>query len=123
MTQPLALVFYERLLPGTQLVNRLQDLNYRVETVHDAAALVTSAKKSGALVVFADLESTQSNLCEVIALLKENPATKHLPVVAFAHEQRGELQAAARAVGAVAVSETALLSQLPQLIDQVLQLD
>jgi len=27
MTQPLALVFYEKLLPGSQLVNRLQDLN------------------------------------------------------------------------------------------------
>ena len=37
--QPLALVLYEKLLPGTQLVNRLQDLNYRVQTVNDAALL------------------------------------------------------------------------------------
>ena len=123
MTQPLALVFYERLLPGTQLVNRLQDLNYRVEVVHVAVALVTAAEKSGPLVVFADLESIKSNPCEVIAQLKENPATKHLPVVAFAREGCAELHAAARAVGAVAVSETALLGQLPQLLDQVLQLD
>ena len=38
MTQPLALVLYERLLPGSQLVNRLQDLNYRVQVIADAGA-------------------------------------------------------------------------------------
>ena len=38
MTQPLALVLYEKLLPGSQLVNRLQDLNYRVQTIADAAS-------------------------------------------------------------------------------------
>ena len=36
MTQPLALVLYEKLLPGSQLVNRLQDLNYRVQAIADA---------------------------------------------------------------------------------------
>ncbi len=36
MTQPLALVFYEKLMPGSQLVNRLQDLNYRVQAVNDS---------------------------------------------------------------------------------------
>ena len=39
MTQPLALVVYEKLLPGTQLVNRLQDLHYRVQAVTDADTL------------------------------------------------------------------------------------
>ena len=38
MTQPLALVLYEKLLPGSQLVNRLQDLNYRVQTIADPAS-------------------------------------------------------------------------------------
>jgi hypothetical protein len=28
MTQPLALVYYEKLMPGSQLVNKLRDLNY-----------------------------------------------------------------------------------------------
>ena len=32
MTQPLALVWYEKLMPGSKLVNRLQDLGYRVLT-------------------------------------------------------------------------------------------
>ena len=39
MTKPLALVFYEKLLPGQQLLNRLQDLGYRVQAVTDATTL------------------------------------------------------------------------------------
>ena len=123
MTQPLALVFYERLLPGTQLVNRLQDLAYRVQTVHAAEALVTTAETEKPLLVFADLESTKSKVGEVIAKLKQNPATKHLPVIAFASESKAELQAAATAAGAVGVSDAALLGHLPQLLDQALQLE
>src|SRR3989442_450923 len=51
MTQPLALVLYERLLPGTQLVNRLQDLNYRVQTLSDPALLVDCAKQAKPMIV------------------------------------------------------------------------
>ena len=42
MSQPLAVVFYERLMPGSQLVNRLQDLNYRVLAINNAALLAAS---------------------------------------------------------------------------------
>ena len=45
MTQPLALVCYEKLLPGSQLVNRLQDLKYRVRPVADARLLVDCARQ------------------------------------------------------------------------------
>ena len=40
MTRPLALVFYEKFMPGSQLVNRLQDLNYRVRVVNDLASFL-----------------------------------------------------------------------------------
>jgi len=123
MTQPLALVFYERLLPGSQLVNRLQDLGYRVQTVNAAGALASAAEKEKPLLVFADLECAQVKVSEAIAQLKRNPATSHLPVIAFAPEARTELQAAARAAGAMVTSESALLGQLPQLLDQALQLE
>jgi len=33
MHRPLALVFYEKLLPGTQVVNRLHDLKYLVKVL------------------------------------------------------------------------------------------
>ena len=51
MKQPLALVFYERLLPGTQLVNRLQDLHYRVQTIESAEALPEAAREAMPMVL------------------------------------------------------------------------
>jgi CheY-like chemotaxis protein len=124
MTEPLALVFYEKLLPGTQLVNRLQDLKYRVQTVSDADSLVECAQESKPMVVLADLISTKNNVCNAIARLKENSQTRHLPVIAFAPENEGELQKSAQFAGATLVaSETAILLHLPQFLDQVLQVE
>ena len=123
MTQPLALVFYERLLPGTQLVNRLQDLGYRVLAVHASVSLMADAEREKPLLVFADLESAKNDVCADIARLKKNAATQHLPVIAFGREEREELQVAARAAGAVAVGESTLLSHLPELLDRALQVD
>ena len=124
MTQPLALVLYERLLPGSQLVNRLQDLNYRVQTLGDVNLLVASAEQTKPMLVLAELESARNNACAAIAQLKQNPATQHLPVIAFARETPRELQAAAQAAGVTfLVTETALLNHLPQFLDQALQLE
>jgi CheY-like chemotaxis protein len=124
MTQPLALVLYERLLPGSQLVNRLQDLSYRVQTVADADRLVKCAEQAKPMLVLADLESPRNNVCAALARLKQNPATQHLPVIAFSGENTAELQAAARAAGAtLIVGEATLLNQLPQLLDQALQVE
>ena len=124
MTQPLALVLYEKLLPGSQLVNRLQDLNYRVQTVADAATLVECAEQGRPMLVLADLEYTRKDICPAIARLKQNPATQHLPVVAFSSEAAVDLQAAARASGAtLVVSDTAILNHLPQFLDQALHVE
>jgi CheY-like chemotaxis protein len=124
MTQPLALVIYEKLLPGSQVVNRLRDLNYRVQTIADADRLVACAEEAKAMLVLADLESTRNNVCGALARLKEHPATKHLPVIAFSGESAVELQAAARAAGAtLVVTEPAILNYLPQLLEQALQIE
>ena len=124
MTQPLALVVYERLLPGSQLINRLQDLNYRVQAIANADTLVECAEHSKPMLVLADLESTRDDVCAVLARLKQNAATKHLPVIAFSPETAAELQAAAQAAGAtLVVSETVILNHLPQILDQALQVE
>ena len=124
MTQPLALVLYEKLLPGSQLVNRLQDLGYQVQALTDAGSLVACAEQERPLLVFTDLESTGKNVCTAISNLKKNPATRHLPVIAFADEAETELQAAAREAGAtLVVSEDGLLDQLKELLDQALQVE
>ncbi|PWU20697.1 MAG: hypothetical protein C5B50_03330 [Verrucomicrobia bacterium] len=120
MTQPLALVLYEKLLPGTQLVNRLQDLNYRVQVVSDPATLVETAQQAGPMLVLADLEST-GNVCAAIALLKKTSATSHLPVIAFSSDGATALQNEAKDAGAtLIVSEGAILTHLPQFLEQAL---
>jgi len=124
MTQPLALVLYERLLPGSQLVNGLQDLNYRVQTLADAALLVDSAEQAKPMLVFVDLASNGESVCAAISRLKQNSATKHLPIIAFGAEQSTALHEAARAAGATLIAgETALLSHLPQFLEQALQVE
>ena len=124
MTQPLALVLYEKLLPGSQIVNRLQDLNYRVQAITDASRLVECAEQAKPMIVLADLASTRKDVCAVLARLRQNAATKHLPVVAFSDENTADLQAAAQAAGAtLVVGEAAILNHLPQILDQALQVE
>jgi putative two-component system response regulator len=124
MTQPLALVLYERLLPGTQVVNRLQDLGYRVLTVNTGEALLDGATREKPMLVLADLVARRCNVSEAISQLRQNPATNHIPVIAFADEKDARLQASAREAGAtLVVSETAVLTHLEQFLEQALRLD
>jgi CheY-like chemotaxis protein len=123
VTQPLAIVFYEKLLPGSQLVNRLQDLNYRVQSVTDPAVLLATIQTEMPMLVLADL-ATRADLVQLIGELKANPATNHIPVIAFADEKALAVMAAAQAAGAaLAVSEAALTSYLPQLLNQALHIE
>ncbi len=124
MMKPLALVFYERLLPGSQVVNRLQDISYRVQVVTDAALLVQSAEDAKPMLVLADLDCTKADICAALARLKQNPATKHLPVIGFCGEGRADLQTAALAAGVtLVVSEAAILHHLGECLDQALQIE
>lgn len=124
MTQPLALVVYEKLLPGTQLVNRLQDLGYRVQGVNDPSALPETAEAAGPIIVFADLESAKYNVLDFVRRLRSAPATGHVPVVAFAKEYTEQMQQNARASGVTLLtSEAALTTHLPELLQQALQVE
>jgi CheY-like chemotaxis protein len=126
MTQPLALILYERILPGSQLVNRLQekDLNYRVLALSDASKLVDCAEQSKPMLVLADLDSSRNDVCPALAQLRANPATQHLPVIAIYRDDSPDVQAAAKAAGAtLIVAEKAVLEYLPQLLQQALQVE
>jgi len=123
--QPLAIVIYERLLPGSQLVNRLQDLGYRVQTLADSEKLVATAETAGPMVVIADLGGPASeNLLSAINRLRKNASTAHLPVVAFAGEPLQPHQEAANRAGiTLLVSETAILNHLGPCLERALLLD
>ena len=123
MTRPLALVFYGNLLPGSQLVNRLQDLGYRVQAIGDVRTLVVQAVQEKPLVVVTDLAASV-DVCPVIRELKKNPETKHIPVIAFSNMKDGRLPAAAMASGATLVAGGgAILDQLPELLEQALRVE
>jgi CheY-like chemotaxis protein len=123
MTQPLALVLYEKLLPGTQLVNRLQDLKYRVQTLADSSRLVECAEQAKPMLVLADLESTRHDVRATIARLRQYPPTQHLPVIAFSADSAVDLAASQAGGITLLVSETALLAHLPQFLEQALQIE
>ena len=124
MTEPLALFLYERLLPGGQLVNRLQDMGYRVQSISAPASLVEHAEREKPLLVLADVEAHQEEVCEAISRLKQNVATAHIPVIAVSSGTNSAGQAAARDAGAtLVVSDTAILAHLSQFLDQALQVD
>jgi CheY-like chemotaxis protein len=124
MTEPLALVLYEKLMPGSQLVNRLQDLKYRVQTINDPALLVECAEQAKPLLVLVDLEASKNNVCGAIDRLRQNRATAHLPVIGFGMEPAADLAEEARKAGVnVVANEAAILGHLPQLLDQALQID
>jgi CheY-like chemotaxis protein len=124
MVQPLALVLYERLLPGSQLVNRLQDLKYRVQTVTDPDLLVSCAEQMKPMLVLADLQSQRNNVAPAISRLRQNEATRHLPVIGFGVEASASAEAAAKAAGVtLVVNESAILTHLPQFLEQALQVE
>jgi len=121
---PLALLCYEDLMPGTQLVNRLQDLKYRVQVIAAPDELLAAAATAGPMLILVDLVSKRGNVCDLIKKLRADPATAHLPIVAFADEAEAELQAAGKSAGAtLVVTDAALLPHLPQFIDRALQVE
>jgi CheY-like chemotaxis protein len=123
MTKPLALVCYANLMPGTQLPNRLQDLGYRVTTVPQAADLAEETLRLLPMLVILDLGVQGTDVCEIIRQLRSAEATRHIPVLAFSDSRHRKLQDAARAAGATLVAgSAALLPQLPQLLEQVLEI-
>ena len=123
MLQPLAIVFYERVMPGSQLANRLQDMNYRVLVLNNPALVAATARRESPLIAFLDLEA-RGDICGAIERIRSDDTTSHLPIVAFAPADKTELLAAAQKAGAsLIVGESRLGSQLPQLLEQALHLD
>ena len=124
MTKPLAIIYYERLMPGSQLVNRLQDLGYRVLTLVEAAALREMAREEKPMVAILDLGGNKANVCSIIQEVREDKETEHLPVIGFAAARDQKLHADATRCGATLVAfDDALLPQLPHLLEHALRID
>ena len=121
VTQPLALVYYRKLMPGSQLVNRLQDLNYRVQPITEPDRLLNYARTEGPMVIFVEVELAAT--LKLIGRLRADAMTGHLPIVAFGSEAEQIRQAAQSAGATLVVGETALLTHLPGLLEQALRVE
>ena len=110
-------------MPGGQLVNKLQDMNYRVGAINNLMALLEGAREASPILVLVDL-SGGDTVCEAIAALKADTVTSHIPVIAFAAETAAALMGKARQAGArLVVSDAAVISHLPELLNQALQIE
>lgn len=124
MTKPLALVYYERLLPGSQLVNRLQDHGYRVQVLEEASLIPKTAIEQKPIILFTDLVTIKANIFQIIKDVKRNEETAHLPIIGFAEEHKTKLHDDAMKAGATLVAiDDALLPQLPHLLEQALMVE
>ncbi|HEX4121512.1 MAG TPA: hypothetical protein VH619_12900 [Verrucomicrobiae bacterium] len=123
MSKPLALVYYSNLMPGSQLSNRLKDLGYRVQTMDTLAQLPSACETEKPLVVIAEMLPAAA-ACAAIAEVKGNPATRHIPVLGFTAVHDPAMQTEAKESGiALLAGSVAIAEQLPQLLDQILQVE
>jgi hypothetical protein len=125
MRQPLALLFYEHLLTGHQLLNRLRDLEYRTQVVSEVDSLPEEVLRAQPLVLFVELGAQGERLCAMIRALKTAAETRHLPVFAWQEESRSRLarrlaREAQQAGATVLPQGRGMLAQLPLLLDQAL---
>jgi len=124
MPEPLALLVYERLLPGGQLVNQLQDRGYRVHTLSDPTKLVVIAETEKPMLAVVDVSAQSEKTISEIRRLKSSGSTSHIPVIAVAPANDGDLQERARTAGAnLVVSDNAIVAHLDQFLEQALQVD
>lgn len=124
MMKPLAFVCSENMVLGTQLVDRLQDLGYRVEIISNAGQLSTQTRSARPFVIVSDLTSHGIDLVPVIKRLRQEEETAHIPVIAMTTNPNQQFHADAIAAGArVVAMESRILAQLPQLLDMALAVD
>jgi hypothetical protein len=86
------------------------------------AELATQSRTTGVMLVLADVESAGPELLKTIRGLREDEATRHLPIIAFA-SSKTSLDSAQTAGSTMAVELTALLAHLSVMLDQALRVD
>ncbi len=124
MTSPLAIVVYEHLVLGNQLGNKLRDMGYRVTMLNEPNKLLEHAERDKPIVVLMDLDAKNADAIAVVGQLRNTVSTRHLPVLCFtSHDDKKRQEAAVAAGASLVAGDQAILHQLPQLLDQVLQVE
>ena len=115
---------FDRLLPGSQLVNRMQDKGYRVITVAAPDQLIDACRRDKPILLIADVPERSDGVCAALTLLHQTPDTSHVPVIAVIPSDSPDTEQAARKTGAkLVVQDSVVLAHLEQFLEQALQLD
>jgi PleD family two-component response regulator len=123
MAEPLALVLYPKILPGTQLVNRLQDLRYRVQSVTHKDDLSALAEQLKPMLLIVDLDFEREATAGMVTRLRQNPATNHIAIIGVT-DQEGLVRTVQPADSGpnLIVTESAILNHLPQCLERALEI-
>ena len=109
--EPLILLVGENLLLLSRAQNQLQQMNYRVHTERDPAAMAAAVREHQPLFVMLDLTCKRSDPCAAITSLKADEKLKQTPVLAFADHTNAALLEGARAAGAEVVTSNGAIAQ------------
>jgi len=124
MTEPLALVAYERSIPGSQLQVKLADLGYRTEHVADLGQIIGAAEASKPLLVLIDLEWRARDPMLAINSLRNTAATEHLPIIGYGDvSDENRLELALDNGATLVTGDDGMLLQLSRLLDQAMEID
>ncbi len=121
MTQPLALLWLGKMLLGSRLTEKLEEMGYRVKVMASPESLLTDAEHDKPLVVFLGVDSQPDRVTKAITRLGQNPDTAHLPVIAIISAHNQALQQTVLDAGArLAVPATVILDYLDHFLQQAL---
>lgn len=124
MKKPLALLLHEKLMPGSQVSSKFEEMEYRVRALADPAALAETAKREMPMLVVADLSNRRGDVLAAIAALSADEATAHVPVIAYATHEDERLREAARKAGVkVLATDATIVPHLGPFVDHALQLE
>ncbi|HMO63773.1 MAG TPA: hypothetical protein PKE47_00845 [Verrucomicrobiota bacterium] len=124
MTKPLALLLHERLLPGSKLAGRFDELLYRVRTLADPARLVAEAQAGLPMVIVADLAQRRPEVLAAVTELHARPETAHIPIIGYlARDDAAARREAAAAGIKVVATDTTVVAHLPQFLELALHVE
>ncbi|MCC6234306.1 MAG: hypothetical protein IT580_16810 [Verrucomicrobiales bacterium] len=121
MTKPLALLLHEKLMPGSQLASRFDQLDYRVLTLSDPAQLTEVARREMPMIVVADLAHRRGDVLAALASMHSDEALAHIPILAYAgREDEKQREAALKAGVRILATDATVLPHLPQFLEAAL---
>lgn len=118
---PLILLVSDDLLFPSRIREALRDLPYRLKTTGSESGLVAAIEAESPAAIVVNLTARRYDPLALISRCKADPATRVIPLLAFAGHVESEKQAAARAAGADKVAANSSVSlHFPALLTRLL---